>query len=498
MDLPELLSFKDKNVHVVGLSSVEGAAVARFLLKLGFSRLTAHDFSPEEAFERQFMLVHVGFPRAERKALFDWLAAQPLQKRFGEQYLEGIEGADLIFATQAWFIYPSNFPRLARAREAGIPFSSITRLYFDLAPCPLAAVTGAHGKSTTSRMLYELLSQALGRPVYFAGNERHSPPVLDRVLEMGPQDLLLLETSNRQLRGLERSPHLAVVTNVYPNHLDEHDSYEDYIATKRSLLEYQGAGDIAVLNRDNPITRGFEPAVRGRLLWFSKAPLGDLPGACVEEGMVVYRDGEREAVLGPASELPLAGEHNLENALAAAAAGLALGADPARAWESLCAFRGIKHRLQYVRSINGVRFVDDLNSTTPSATLAALRALQGPVHLIVGGDDKGLDYGELARAIRRRVRTMLVMPGKGPEKILAELEKLGMKDGEETPLTRAFTSLEEAVEFAYRRAAPGETVLLSPACPYFYRMFYLDDTGDEEGFRTLVRNLALRAAGEPK
>ncbi len=496
MNLPELLTYKDRNVHVVGLSSVEGAAVTRFLLRLGFSRLTAHDFSPEEDFERQFMLVHVGLPRAERKALFDWLAAQPVQKRFGKQYLEGIEGADLIFATQAWFIYRSNFPRLARAKEAGIPFSSITRLYFDLAPCPLAAVTGAHGKSTTSRILYEVLSHGLERRVYFAGNERHSPPVLDRVLEMQPQDLLLLETSNRQLRGLERSPHLAVVTNVYPNHLDEHDSYEDYIATKRSILEFQGPGDIAVLNRDNPITRLFEPAVRGRLLWFSKEPLGGLPGASVEDGMVIYRDGEREARLGPASELPLAGAHNLENALAAAAAGCALGVDPARVWESLRGFRGIKHRLQYVRSINGVRFVDDLNSTTPSATLAALGAIPEPVHLIVGGDEKGLDYSELARAIRERVRTLLVMPGKGPEKILAELEKLGAAGENEAPLCRAFTSLEEAVEFAFRRAGPGETVLLSPACPYFYRMFYLDDTGDEEGFRTLVRNLALRAAGE--
>ncbi len=496
MDLPELLSYKDKNVHVVGLSSVEGAAVTRFLLQQGFSRLTAHDFSPESEFERQFMLVHVGLPRAERKALFDWLAAQPLRKRFGEAYLEGIEQADLIFATQAWFIYRSNFPRLAQAKEAGIPFSSITRLYFDLAPCPLAAVTGAHGKSTTSRMLYESLSQGLERRVYFAGNERHSPPVLDRLLGMQPQDLLLLETSNRQLRGLDRSPHLALVTNVYPNHLDEHDSYEDYIATKRSILDFQGPGDIAVLNRDNPITRAFEPAARGRLLWFSKEPLGELPGACVEAGTVVYRDGERQAALGPASGLPLAGAHNLENALAAAAASCALGADAGRVWESLRLFRGIKHRLQYVRSINEVRFVDDLNSTTPSATLAALRALPGPVHLIVGGDDKGLDYAALARAIRERVRSLLVMPGKGPEKIMAELEKLETEGAGEAPLQRAFTSLEEAVEFAYRRAAPGETVLLSPACPYFYRMFYLDDTGDEEGFRTLVRNLALREAGK--
>jgi UDP-N-acetylmuramoylalanine--D-glutamate ligase len=499
MDLATLLTYKDKNVHVVGLSSVEGAAVTRFLLNLGFSRITTHDFSPESEFERQFMLVHVGLPRQERKTFFDWLAQQPVRKQFGAQYLEGLEGADLIFATQAWFIYPINFPKLAQAKAAGIPFTSITELYFDLAPCPIAAVTGAHGKSTTTRMIYEILSAGLDRKVYLAGNERHSAPVLDQIEGMQPEDLLLLEISNRQLRGLQRSPQLAVVTNVYPNHLDEHDSYDDYIATKRSILEHQRQGDTAILNRDNPVTRTFESARRGRLLWFSTHPLGGLDGAGVEEGIVYFQEGENRVTLGPAGELPLSGAHNLENALAAAAAGCTLGVSADRIWEALRNFRGIKHRLQLVRSINGVRFIDDLNSTTPSAALAAIHAISGPVHLIVGGDDKGLDYSGLAQAILERARTLILLPGQGPQKIQAEVEKLTPQragDGPDLPLVQSFTGLEEAVEFAYRRAGPGETVLLSPACPYFYRMFYLDDSGDEEGFRTVVRNLALREAAK--
>lgn len=494
MNLTELSNFKHKNVHVVGFSSVEGAAICRFLLNQGFTNITAHDFCKDTDFERQFMLVHVGMARKERQQFFNWMLNQPIRKRFGSDYLSDIENSDLIFATQAWFIYNINFPKLANAKEKGIPFCSITELYFDLVPCPIIGVTGTHGKSTTSRMIYEILSTT-GKKIHFAGNERHNVQVLNIVDTMKEDDILLLEISNRQLRGLNRSPNVAVVTNIYPNHLDEHNnSFDDYIATKKSILEFQKKSDMAVLNSDNETVKSFGSATKGSLYWFSlKHP--DVIGAFVENGEIFFRahNGNVNRV-GTVSQLPAEGTHNIENALAALTVGCSLGVANDKIWGVLASFRGIKHRMQYVRSINGIRFVDDLNSTTPHATLAAIRSIDGPIHLIVGGDDKGLDYDEFAEIVSQRVHTLILLPGKGSEKIELALSKhlTGQNNDRTPPVVKSIDTLEPAVEFAYKQAKTGETVLLSPACPYFYRMFYLDDSGEEEGYRTIVRNIAMR------
>ncbi len=487
MTWDELRALRHKNVHIVGLSGVEGSAVADFLIRQGFTNLTAHDFRPAEDFDRNFRLVHVGMKPDAREAALQRLKQAPLRICFQDRYLDGILEADAIFATQAWFIYACNLPKLRQAKERGIPFYSMTMLYFDLAPCPILAVTGTNGKSTTSKLLSEIV-QASGRRTYYAGNERRSVQVLDRLEEMRPDDALVLEVSNRQLMGLERSPHVAVVTNVTPNHLDEHEgSFEQYAATKERLVRYQRPGDIAVLNYDNLITRRMAELTPGRVVYFSRE-IALEEGACLHGDQLVLRRGGEETVICRAQELLVPGEHNVANVLAASLAAFEFGVPPEAISRAVRAFRGLRHRLQLVYAVDGVRYYDDLNSTTPQATVAALNVFDVPVVLIAGGEDKGLSFDEVATLAVQRCRLVILLPGRGTDR-LEEALLAARGDAAGPPIQRAET-LEEAVALARDTAQPGDIVLLSPACPYFFSKFY--DDSDGAGFRALVRRVAVR------
>ncbi len=489
MNLLDLEKLRDKKVHIVGLSSVEGNAVANFLIEYGFTNLVAHDFKRRDEFERSFKLVHVGMSKKDREIAFARLKHLPIKINYKDIYLEGIMQADAIFATQAWFIYDCNLPKLEEAKKSGIPFYTMTELYFDLAPCPIIAVTGTNGKSTTAKMISEIMFASPFK-TYFAGNDRHSVQVLDKLEEMRSEDFLILEVSNRQLRELEKSPHIAVITNVYPNHLDEHTSFEDYIETKERLIRYQGEDDFAVLNYDNEITRGFIERCSSQVFPFSRKEILK-QGAFIKDGYIMVRIGEEETEICSLSDLGVRGEHNLENALAAVMAASLVGVEAEIISSTLRKFRGLKHRLQLVLRVKGVEYYDDLNSTTPQAAIVALRCFNSPVILIAGGDDKDLDYNELGRIIVDRAKLLLLLPGKGTEKLEREVSRWKSRLEVENPIIEHCESLEEAVKLAHISAQSGDIVLLSPACPYFFRMFYLSDEGGNRGFKSLVKEIAL-------
>jgi UDP-N-acetylmuramoylalanine--D-glutamate ligase len=490
MDWKSLKALRYKSVHVVGLSSVEGSAVAEFLLAQGFRAITAHDFKRPEEFERSYKLVHVGLSSHQRDEAFRRLQSLPLRIHYRDTYLEGIMEADAIFATQAWFLYQANWPKLQEAKEAGIPFHSMTELYFDLAPCPIIAVTGTNGKSTTARLINDIL-QASPTVTYFAGNDRQNVQVLDKIEEMGAEDVLVLEVSNRQLIDLGRSPHVAVITNVAPNHLDEHPSFEAYVETKRSLIAHQRPTDFAVLNYDNDFTRRMMEGHVSQVFPFSRTRELE-EGAFVRAGRIVVRRRGEEREICSVADLRLVGEHNLENVLAAVAASFLHGVDVKTIGQVVSRFRGLKHRIQFVWKMEGVRYYDDLSSTTPQATVAALKALAAPTLLIAGGGDKGLDYGQLGRAIGEGVRVLILLPGQGTEKIEQAVKGVSAED---ILLIRHCLGLEEAVTIASELAEPGDAVLLSPACPYFFSMYYLNEKGQEIGFKALLRKMAAARQG---
>ncbi|MFB0546435.1 MAG: Mur ligase family protein, partial [Anaerolineae bacterium] len=257
---------------------------------------------------------------------------------------------------------------------------------------------------------------------YFAGNDRQNVQALDKIKEMRPEDVLVLEVSNRQLLGLGRSPLIAVITNVAPNHLDEHPSFEDYVETKRGLITHQTAEDFAVLNHDNEITRRMIDSCPSQPFPFSRNyELGR--GAFVKDGDIVVRREGREERVCSIGDIRIAGNHNLENVLAAVAAAYLRDVDVETIGRVVSRFRGLKHRSQFVWEMGRVRYYDDLSSTTPQATVAALRALPGPILLIAGGDDKGLDYSKLGQVIVERVKALILLPGQGADKIGRAVER---------------------------------------------------------------------------
>ena len=480
----DLVALRDEPVHVVGAGSVEGAHLLLFLLDHGFTRLTGHDFATVADFPRAFTRVHVGWPMAERKAMLDRLQAS-VDLRFRDRYLEGIDAATAIVVTQGWFLYPAN----RRLEDPGFRerMLSLVQLYVALSPGPVVGVSGSHGKSTTTRLLAEIL-EASGRTVLAAGNDRHGRQALGRLEAAGPDDILVLEISNRHLKVLDRSPNVAVLTNIYPNHLDEHGGWEGYVAAKTNLVRHQRPGDIAVLNADQAITTGVRDAAvaAGAGTWWfgeSFAAVSDgSPGVRVEGNRLAGIDATLDM---PLEAITLPGRHNAVNVAAAAAAALAMGVDGATIEAAVRRFRGLKHRLQFVWEAGGARFYDDLNSTTPTATTAALETLGGQVVWILGGDDKGLDATDLAAAAGRTVSLALALPGPGTDALLPQLEAAGVT-------VERVDDLGAAVARAVEAARPGDAVLLSPACPGFFSRNYVGvGTEVDTGFRRAVREATL-------
>jgi UDP-N-acetylmuramoylalanine--D-glutamate ligase len=481
-NLGDLLVLRDKEVHVVGAGSVEGSHLLLFLLDHGFTRLVGHDFSTEHEFDRSFKRVHVGWSRDEREAMLRRLR-QGVELRFRDLYLEGIEAADAIGVTQGWYLYPSN-DRLKDSIDLQARFFTLMELYLALAPGIVVGVTGSQGKSTTTALLEEMLV-ATGREVIFAGNDRHSRQALGEVIKAGPASILLLEISNRHLKTLGRSPGVAVVTNVYPNHLDEHSGWEGYVEAKTAMLQYQRSGDIAVLNADLEVTRRMAAATPADVLWFGEH-LDPAERGVALRGDHLFSQG-LEALDVDAATMKLAGRHNLMNAAAAVTAALALKVTPEVAAGALARFRGLKHRMQFIWDAGGVRFYDDLNSTTPTATEAALRTLDAGVVWIFGGDDKGLDPDAVAEAARSVVRVSLALPGPGSDRLVAALLRHGVQ-------VESTEDLPAAVARAVQVAQPGESVLLSPACPGFFSRYYVG-ADEDTGFRHLVRQATLGRNG---
>lgn len=482
-----LESLRGQEVHVVGFTSAEGAAVTELLWQEGVRRLVLHDLAEGEAAPKAFAAAHVGLEPAERRRRWAALEALPVARRQGDAYLEGLAAADAVFVGQAWYLYPRNLAVLEPLERAGRALYGLMELYFRLSPAPIVAVSGSNGKSTASRWIEHILRQG-GAPeglgaIHYAGNERHSVQAATLLRQMGARDRLVLEVSNRHLRGYAPRPEVGLVTNVLPNHLDEHGgSLEAYVEVKRRLVAGQDARGLAVLSADDPLSRGLAVGLAGQVFRFSVA--GEVPrGAWVGDGRVWLRlnVGADPWPLLPVDRVSLPGAHNLANALAAALTAALAGASAEQIRRGLASFRGLRHRLQLVWQVGGVDCFDDLNSTTPQATLAALDTLIAPVVLIAGGQDKGLDLAPLAARLVDRARAVLLLPGEGSDRFEAALAAAGLR-------AERLGGLEAAVKRGLALAQPGDALLLSPALPGFFHLHYLAN-GREEGFRAVLRRL---------
>ena len=470
---PRLRGLRHQRVDVIGVGSVEGGEIASFLIAAGFTKVVGHDLNPDlprltDAHRR----AHAGLAAEAARAQLERLLGGLAELHLGERYLQGIAETSLVVPTQAWFLHRRNL-ELRRLRDQGVPFYSLIQAYLDLCRGPVVGITGSHGKSTTSALVAKGLSAVLPL-VWLAGNDRHNQQALEAVSRDGTgQGCLVLEISNRQLLQMDRAPRVSCITNITPNHLEEHGGMAGYVACKRRIYELPGC-EVGVRNADDPVSWNsgpLPPGVRQVVFARDEARLGDSDG-CFEEGgwAWVRRGGQRQAVLD-LGRLRLPGEHNRANARAALALVAALDGLPGTglpaAAGALADLRPLPHRIQLVWQQGGVDYFDDLSSTTPQSTVAAVRTVGREVVLICGGEDKSIPFDELAQLVGQAIRQVLLLPGSGSVKLREAVRRAGGGG-----LLREVESLEEAVEAARQLARPGDAVLLSPACPGFFSAHY--------------------------
>jgi UDP-N-acetylmuramoylalanine--D-glutamate ligase len=400
--------------------------------------------------------------------LADW----PIHFVLGGHHPEIVEGADLLFISPG---VPEANPVRESALAASVPVCSMTTLFFDLCPGVIVGITGSSGKTTTTELIGHILRTARC-DVVVGGNT--GEPMLELLPHVGRDTLVVIELSSFQLSLLRRSPHIAVVTNISPNHLDRHGAMDDYIAAKRHIVFHQGSADFAVLNSGDVESPGFASATAAATRWFGNS-IRHADGAEIREQAVgLCRQGRFVPVI-PVKHVPLLGAHNLENILAALATTALLGVEPEAMAEAIRTFRPPAHRLQTVAEHGGVRFVDDSIATSPARAAVALQAIPDPVLLIAGGRDKNLPWDDFARLVALRARTLFLIGEAAPlieDAVRSHLSepsrRLGAND-----IHRCAT-LSDAVLSAAAIARPGEVVLLSPGCTSYDMFTDFAERGD--------------------
>lgn len=458
MTLQEYLhSLQNKRVAVIGIG-VSNTPLIRLLLQNGVD-VTACD-------KRS---------RADLGDLAPELEEGGAKLQLGPDYLEGLD-QDVIFRTPGM---RPDVPALLAAKAKGSTITSEMEIFFDVCPCSIIAVTGSDGKTTTTTMIAELL-RASGRTVHVGGNI--GKPLLAEAGGMDPDDSVVLELSSFQLMTMPKSPHIAVVTNLSPNHLDMHKGMEEYVAAKENIFLYQTQSDVAVFNLDNEITCEQSSRAPGEVRLFSRCNRVKNGVYLRGQEIIRCRDGV-ETVVMTTGDIKLPGVHNIENYMAAIAALEGLVDD-----ETIRGFArefgGVEHRIELVRTYNGVRYYNDSIASSPTRTIAGLRAFKEKVILIAGGYDKNIPFDELGPEVVKHVK-LLVLCGATADKIRAAVEKAeGYAPGKPEIVMAA--NLTEAVEAAREKGAEGDVVTLSPACASFDQFRNFAERG--KAFKAIVNS----------
>jgi UDP-N-acetylmuramoylalanine--D-glutamate ligase len=429
---------------VVGMEK-SGVSAAAFLLRQG-AEVRATDLKPLDTLP----------------------AAAALGIPFAQQSAEVFEGRDLIVLSPD---VPADLPVLESARARGATVIGEVELAAPYLRGRTIGITGTNGKTTTTSLIGHILREA-GIPVQVGGNI--GKPVTAMIDSSREDGWNVLELSSFQLETIaEFRAHIALGLNVTQNHLDRHHTFENYAAAKGRLFETQQPGDFAVLNADDPVCVGYATRTTATAQWFSGRRKVS-PGAslCADKLVLDFK------LLMQAGEIPIRGRHNVENVLAASIAAARAGVSHESIAAAVRTFRAVEHRLEFVRSVNGVDFYNDSKATSVDATLKALEAFPGGLWVILGGKDKGLDYAALREPLSQKARAVLLI-GAAAEKIAGQLQGT-------VPLVESRT-IDQAVAYGFDHAASGDTVLLAPACASFDQFRSYEHRG--EVFKQVVQEL---------
>jgi UDP-N-acetylmuramoylalanine--D-glutamate ligase len=458
-------SWNGQRILIIG-GARQGLALARFLSRNG-AQVTINDQHPAE----------------QMHAAQDSLAGLPVRWVFGSHPTSLLDDTDLVCLSGG---IPLTIPLVVEAGRQGLPVSNDSQIFMEAVPCRVIGITGSAGKTTTTTLVGRMAASAVQAPhrSWVGGNIGN--PLIDHLEEISPSDLVILELSSFQLEQMNISPQIAAVLNITPNHLDRHGNLEAYIAAKARLLAFQSPSGIAVLGRDDPGAWNLAGQVLGRLVSFgiSPPPAGQV-GSFYRDGKLVMHDGGEDIELMPHDLIELRGEHNLQNVLAACAIAWAAGFPFEAIREGVKDFTGVPHRLEFIRSINGADWYNDSIATAPERTMAAIHSFDNPLVLLLGGRDKDLPWGDLAKLVHQRVDHVVIF-GEAAEKIMQALGPI--QPGQRPYSLVRCSGLQEAVRIAAAVAAPGDVILLSPGGTSFDEFIDFEERG--ECFRTWVNQLS--------
>src|SRR5512139_2169621 len=372
----------DQHFVVLGLAR-QGLAVTRWLVEQG-AQVTVSDTKPE----------------AELQGPIESLRDLDVQFVVGGHPLALLDDCDALCLSGG---VPIDLPIVSEARQRGIPLTNDAQLFVERCPAPVIGLTGSAGKTTTTALTGEIF-KAAHHTTWVGGNIGN--PLIGDLAEMLPTDRVVMELSSFQLDVMTVSPHVAAVLNITPNHLDRHPSMEAYIEAKRHILDYQSFDDIAVLGYDNPIARAMSGRANGYVRFFSREKIIGRGAFLKGDRIILVQNREEEVCrLG---DIPLRGDHNVLNVLAACAMTSALGVGVEPMAQAIREFKGVAHRLQLVRDVNGLKYYDDSIATAPERLMAGVNAFSEPIVLLAGGRDKHLPWEDAARLIVERVRELIV------------------------------------------------------------------------------------------
>jgi UDP-N-acetylmuramoylalanine--D-glutamate ligase len=454
------MELKGKKVLVVGLGK-SGLAAALFLRRRG-AQVTVSDLRSAQALGKEIpSLLEAG-----------------IAVEAGGHGLLTFRRQDLIVVSPG---VPLNTPELVQVRNLGLPVIGELELAARFLKGDVLAITGSNGKTTTTTLSGEIFS-AGGLKTLVAGNI--GLPVIEVVDQSAADAWSVLEVSSFQLETTESfHPHVAVILNITPDHLDRHGTFENYVAMKEKIFANQTADDYLILNGDDPVAQQAASRARSQVLWFSRSKIVRR-GAFLLNGLVMFRASEQASPIPvvPLADIPLKGEHNIENVLAAVCAACVAKIPVEVIGRTVASFHAVEHRLEFVASVHGVDYYNDSKATNVDATAKAIASFPGSIHLILGGKDKNSDYTQLHALLRARVKAVYTI-GSAAEKIEGQIAGV-------TRIVHAGT-LDVAVGLAAGEAVAGDVVLLAPACSSFDQFENYEQRG--KAFKQAV--ITLQGAG---
>lgn len=445
--------FKNKKITIMGLG-LHGGGVgsARFFAQAG-AKVLITDLKSEDEL---------------KPSLNKLKDLNNIKYALGQHRPEDFKNTDMIIKNPG---VPKSSKYLEIAKENKIPIHTDIGIFLQLCQAPIIAVTGTKGKSTVSKLIYEILKKEYEN-IILAGNIRVS--VLSELKNIKKNHLIVLELSSWQIEDLGKiqiKPHTVIITNIFPDHIDQHKTLDNYIKAKAKIFKDQDKKDFLILNYDNKLTRKLSKQGQSKVRFFSIKAEKTKGAHVLGKNIVFGRDKE---FICPKNSVNLHGKHNLSNALAAITCAKIYKIKNKNIKKVLMNFKPLDGRLEFVRELNKVEYYNDTCATQPDAVVAALKSFKQPIILIAGGSDKDLDFRGLAKRIVKKVKFLILLSGDGSD----NLKKI-LKESEENMEILKAENMEHAVNTAHKRSKPGDVVLLSPGCASFSQFKHEFDRGNE-------------------